>query len=487
MAYRDQTKLQIYSNNILRTVIFGALLLIFWTVFSVASMQTAIMKRITDSDFAGYSYYSIVSTVNQVSQKTGDIEAAERQIAALRQEKENTLNDDESLQTEQRKVTSSRQSVFQELVIGAGPRLIPGRTRLSNRAEAGAIANTRLDFVLDRQQTPAQAEPSDGAPSPDPSAPGADTPTLARPCQKAQEVVGQYSNLGERIPGEIIEATVDTCLLFGRTAGLTDDTREKLIAAQRELEAAIDKNGDVKKERARIDAEISYQLGVIDKIETEIRNNTDLPAGTVARLPLEIFRLFPEVAYFIKPPFGLDFGLGDNLLMMQHELVLGLLTAIAGAVGGLSKFFLRRYTLGPDSSVPGEPEDQMPHRFIPTTLAGSFAGLSVFLILFGGLAVFQVGSTDTGATANYSSFAAFGFLAGMFSERVNKWLEKIAGRIFTSPQERKRMNAQRNLDAFIAAYTNGNQDEMKAIKQRIEDEQKQSEKEAAKRASAGED
>ncbi|MEM6827880.1 MAG: hypothetical protein AAF553_08035, partial [Pseudomonadota bacterium] len=103
------------------------------------------------------------------------------------------------------------------------------------------------------------------------------------------------------------------------------------------------------------------------------------------------------------------------------------------------------------------------------------------------LAVFQVGSTDTGATANYSSFAAFGFLAGMFSERVNKWLEKIAGRIFTSPQERKRMNAQRNLDAFIAAYTTGNQGEMEAIKQRIEDEKKQAEEEAAKRARAGED
>ncbi|MEO0643794.1 MAG: hypothetical protein AAFY47_10325 [Pseudomonadota bacterium] len=426
-------------------------------------MQTSIMKRINDSDFVGFSYYSIVSTVNQVSEQNDAIKESEQRISSLKTRSNTIVEGDTELNQADRKVDRVSRDAFRELLLGAGPRLAAGQTRLTNarQAEGGTVA--RVDFVLNAEgDAPASEATPDAGPA-----------TLVRACEKAQQVSGRYTNLGEQIPPEMIRSTVDGCLLSNRTAGLSEETSAQLASAKRAFDEKFDQKQEIKDEIAEIEAAIAYEESEIDAIEAKIRDNTDLPDGAEARTPLEIYRLFPEVANY-------DFtglGVGEKLLMIQHELILGLLTALAGAVGGLSKFFLRRYTRGPDSKVVGEGGPRMADEFMPTCLAGSFAGLSVFLILFGGLAVFQTGGNEAGATANYSSFAAFGFLAGMFSDRVNAWLESIAGRVFSKAEE---ANAQRVLNELTEAQASKDQSRIEEIlKARVEERERRAEEAAA--------
>jgi len=70
-------------------------------------------------------------------------------------------------------------------------------------------------------------------------------------------------------------------------------------------------------------------------------------------------------------------------------------------------------------------------------LLGGLISVSVFVVVGGGVAV--LGSRDTMSTgsSNYLAFCAIGILAGMFSDRVAKWLSDRA-QLFVNPSQANR-------------------------------------------------
>lgn len=455
-----------------RVVIVLVLLTLFGWAFTIAALQSATIKRLEDTDFKGYTLFSLIATVETVDQALAEINQNDVEIREIGLKQAGLQTDNVALNSASLTLNQAYRDIFTQFLSNSGSYKATQSDQI-NKAVLGEAV--RLDRPKD-DSGPAAA-PADqtaaleaAAPAADPASNPAPTPAPAAAsapldpvkslggvgrgvasmesgaCPAAVNLYERYAALNQNIPGTDLSDVVQSCLIRPGPATISPQSLERLNRAQADVQAVIKDAAQVGKELnmlssrsgllMKINEQLKAEIGEVDPAiaaqsdpSTAAANDTatDAPpvAASPAQTPLQIRNKFPEITNFRQIPV-----IGRSV-RIQPELVLGILTLIAGAVGGASKFALSRFSSPfrrPDAPVILSGSTAL---FVPTVFSGTFAGLSVFLILFGGLAVFQVGGVGSATSANYSSFAAIGYLSGMFSERVNAWLESIAGNFFS--------------------------------------------------------
>lgn len=442
-----------------RVLIVIALLIVFWFIFSVAALQNTTIKRLEDTDFRGYSLFSLIATVEDVDAALATIKKNDEEIGHLNLEYANTTIDVIAFQNADFRLNQAYRAIFSEFLTFSDNVPLAANSNI-NKAVVGEAVS--LDTVKAAEaelpaasetgpagETGADAEAPSQPPAPAtpvPGAAGGNAPSVAAAstvCPSASLLYRFWAEANQNIPASSISDVVQQCLLSEDRKRIPTALVDELVEAQK---AALKVRAEDNKTETKLAAisnkievlgainiQLKTEIGAIDS-EPQVNTEASAPEGEQAEevepqpdargtlTPLQLRNLFPEISDFLS---FIGFGRG---LKLQPELVLGLLTSIAGAVGGTSKYALGRFS----APLAGTTPIQLPTLFIPTLFSASFAGLAVFLILFGGLAVFQAGGPGDSTSANYSSFAAFGFLSGMFSDRVNSWLESIAGNVFSN-------------------------------------------------------
>lgn len=458
---RDSASEQGELTIIWRVVIVLCLLVVFWYTFSIAALQNTTIKRLEDTDFSGHSLFSLIATVEKVDAALATIKAKKQELSQVEIENSKNIIDDPEISTAHLRLNEVYREIFTEFLINSG-RTDLAASNTYNKALVGeAVSLKSVNDVpaapraeggggaVDEAAAAAAAPATAGSPAAaTPAASTTQSAGSASVCPGAAKLYNQYAEYNQNIPAAEISDVVQLCLSGRDRQTISDALVEKLVKAQSEAQKVTESNAVAWKKGIELQSKMDLLQSDIKQLEDEIDGVSEEstaspeaqevaqgedaaetaaePARPAGLSPLQLRNLFPEISDF------LNFTVLGRGLKLQPELVLGLLTSIAGAVGGTSRYALGRF------NTPGLAETRRrvvggrQAAFVPTAFSGSFAGLSVFLILFGGLAVFQAGGTGSASSANYSSFAAFGFLSGMFSERVNMWLESIAGNIFSN-------------------------------------------------------
>jgi hypothetical protein len=124
---------------------------------------------------------------------------------------------------------------------------------------------------------------------------------------------------------------------------------------------------------------------------------------------------------------------GYDLLVAMPPVMLQLLVAFAsGLFGGLLLTLI--LIVYPDNGFNFLRSDS---GFGKRIFLGGLIAISVFIVLGSGTAVLGTANAFSDGSANYFALSAIGILAGMFSDRVARWLSKHADVFFESEKEKQ--------------------------------------------------